>query len=337
MRIAVDAMGGDYAPAAIVEGSVKAARELNQIKKLILVGNEAVVKRELAKYGSTPSNIEVFHCTEVIGMSESPASAVRKKKDSSMNRCADLVKNGEADGFFSAGSTGAQVAASQLKMRNLEGVIRPAIAAAIPSPTKPFVLIDAGANPDCTPEMLLQFAVMGTVYAKEILGCEGAPRVGLMSNGEEDEKGNALTKATFPLLKQTHLNFAGNIEGHDLFEGEVDVVVCDGFTGNVILKTCENVAHAMKTWMKEAFTASLFRKVGAAMLTGAFKEMKAKIDPSSHGGMPLLGVNGVSIIGHGGSNARAVFNGIRYAGQAVSHDINHLIIDGIKKLPPPAK
>lgn len=333
MRIAVDAMGGDHAPSAIVEGALRAARELSQVEKLFLVGDEAVIRAEMKKHGTPPPNVEIHHCTEVVGMNESPATAVRRKKDSSINRSCDLVKNGQADALFSAGSTGAQVAASQLKLRNLEGVERPSIAAVMPSPAKPFVLIDAGANPDCTAKMLLQFAVMGAVYAREIVGCGDRPRVGLMSNGEEDEKGNALVKETFPLLKKTDLNFIGNIEGHDLFEGAVDVVVCDGFVGNVVLKTCENVAHAMKTWMKQAFTSNPLRTFGALCLSGAVAELKKQTDPSAYGGMPLLGVNGVSIIGHGGSNATAVFNGIRGAAEAVSHDINHLIIDGIKRLP----
>lgn len=326
-------MGGDYAPAAIVEGAVNAARSLAQLDKLFLVGDESTIRNELKKHGAMPSNIEIRHCTEVVAMHESPVTAVRRKKDSSINRATDLVKSGEADGLFSAGSTGAQVAASQLKLRNLEGVERATIASVIPSPANPFVLVDAGANPDCTPNMLVQFAVMGGVYAKEIVGCGDRPRIGLMSNGEEDEKGNALTKETFPLLKQSGLNFVGNIEGHDLFGGEVDVVVCDGFVGNVVLKTCENVAHAMKMWMKDSFSKNLMRKLGALLLYGAFKDLKRKIDPDIHGGSPLLGVNGVSIIGHGGSSPKAVLNGIRMASEAVSHDINHHIITGIKNLP----
>lgn len=333
MRIAVDAMGGDYAPAAIVKGAVEAARKLAHIERVILVGRQDVIEAELRKLGGRPGNVEIFHCTEVVEMHESPVTAVRRKKDSSINRSVDLVKQGAAHGLFSAGSTGAQVASSQLKLRNLEGVERPAIATVMPSPTKPFVLVDAGANPDCTPRMLLQFAVMGAVYAKEIMGAGDRPRIGLMSNGEEDEKGNALTKAVFPFFKQADMNFAGNIEGHDLFEGEVDVVVCDGFVGNVILKTCENVAHAMKTWMKKSFTSNPLRMLGALCLSGAVKDLKHKSDPAVFGGMPLLGVNGVSIIGHGGSSALAVFNGIRVASESVTHDINHLIIDGIRKLP----
>lgn len=333
MRIAVDAMGGDYAPAAIVEGSLRAARELAHLEKIILVGDETVVRGVLEKQGGRHEKIEIRHCTEVIAMHEPPATAVRRKKDSSINRAVDLVKAGEAHALFSAGSTGAQVAASQLKLRNLEGVERPAIAGVMPSPKRPFLLVDAGANPDCTPRMLLQFAVMGSIYAREIMGAGATPRVGLLSNGEEDEKGNALTKETFPLLKRTDLNFIGNIEGHDLFEGGVDVVVCDGFVGNIVLKTCENVAHAMKTWMRKSFTSNPLRALGAMCLSGAVKELKQQTDPAAFGGMPLLGVNGVSIIGHGGSKATAVFNGIRVAAESVTHDINHLIIDGIKRLP----
>ncbi|MCS6771226.1 MAG: phosphate acyltransferase PlsX [Kiritimatiellae bacterium] len=331
MRIAVDAMGGDYAPAAIVEGAVRAARELKSISELILVGDESRIREELRRHGETPHTIRIRHCTEVVEMGETPAVAVRKKKDSSINRAVDLVKEGEADAIFSAGSTGAQVAASMLKLRTLEGVQRPAIATVFPSPTKPFVLLDAGANTDCTPDMLLEFAVMGMVYSREILKARN-PRIGLMSIGEEDAKGNATTKEAFRLLESSGLNFAGNIEGHDLFEGEIDVVVCDGFVGNVILKTSESVAHAMSVWLKQAFKANPIRMFGALCLRGALIGLKQKTDPAQYGGAPLLGVRGVSIIGHGSSNATAVFNGIRVSGEAVKQDINHLITEEISRV-----
>lgn len=324
-------MGGDFAPSALVEGSVRAARELTTVSKLVLVGDETRVKAELARYGAIPPKISIHHCTEVVEMGESPATAVRRKKDSSINRAVDLVKEGQADAIFSAGSTGAQVASSQLKLRTLEGIQRPAIATVFPSPTKPFVLLDAGANTDCTPEMLLQFAVMGMVYSREILKTPN-PRIGLMSIGEEDAKGNATTKEAFGLLEQSGLNFAGNIEGHDLFEGEVDVVVCDGFVGNVVLKTSESVAHAVGVWLKQEFKANPIRIMGALCLTGALKSLKCKLDPSQHGGAPLLGVRGVSIIGHGSSNATAVYNGIRVSAEAVKQDINHLIVDEVNKV-----
>ena len=330
MRIAVDAMGGDHAPSAIVEGAVQAARQLEHITKLFLVGDETAIKSELSKHGAPPASIEIRHCTEVIAMGETPATAVRRKRDSSINRAVDLVKDGEADAIFSAGSTGAQVASSQLKLRTLEGIDRPAIATVFPSPTRPFVLLDAGANTDCTPDMLRQFAVMGSIYSREILKVAN-PRVGLMSIGEEDAKGNSVTKETFSLLEKAGLNFAGNIEGHDLFEGEIDVVVCDGFVGNVVLKTSESVAHAIGVWLKQEFKANPLRIFGAICLSGALKSLKAKLDPSAYGGAPLLGVNGVSVIGHGSSNAFAVFNGIRVSAEAVKQDINHAIIAGVKK------
>ena len=321
MRIAVDAMGGDNAPAALVEGAIRAARELDKVTRIILVGREPVLKAELAKHGATPDKIVIHHCTEVVEMGDSPAVAVRRKKDSSINVAVDLVKQGQADALFSAGSTGAQVAASTLKLRTLEGIQRPAIAAVFPSPTKPFIVIDAGANTDSSPTMLLEFAVMGMVYARDILGVAN-PRIGLMSVGEEEAKGNAVTKEAFGLLSKAGLNFAGNIEGHDLFDGEIDVVVCDGFVGNVILKTCESLAHAIGVWLKNEFKANAFRMAAALCLKGAFADMKKKVDPSAYGGAPLLGVNGVSIIGHGSSNATAVFNGIRVSAEAVSHNIN---------------
>jgi glycerol-3-phosphate acyltransferase PlsX len=330
MRIAVDAMGGDFAPREIVAGAVRAARELTQITDLILVGDEAAVRAELAKHGPTPSSIRILHASQVVGMDESPASAVRRKKDSSIARSVELVKNGEADALFSAGSTGAAVASCQLKLRTLEGIDRPAIAAVFPSPTKPFLLIDAGATPDCTPRILRQFAVMGAIYSREILGVAN-PRVGLMSIGEEDAKGNETTKETFGLLESSPLNFAGNIEGHDLFEGEIDVVVCDGFVGNVILKTSESVGHAISTWIKQEFTRNPVRILGALLLRGALKAFKRKINPEAYGGAPLLGVNGICIIGHGSSSAFAVFNGLRAAADAVRHDINRAMVREIQQ------
>ncbi|HMP89918.1 MAG TPA: phosphate acyltransferase PlsX [Kiritimatiellia bacterium] len=331
MRIAVDAMGGDFAPREIVAGAVQAARDLKHIETLFLVGDTSAIQAELAKHGPTPSSIEIVHASQVVGMDESPATAVRKKKDSSIARSVDLVKEKKADAVFSAGSTGAAVASCQLKLRTLEGVIRPAIAAVFPSPTKPFLLIDAGATPDCTPEILLQFAVMGSAYSQKIMGVD-KPRVGLMSIGEEDAKGNETTKETFGLIEKSHLNFAGNIEGHDLFEGEIDVVVCDGFVGNVILKTSESVGHAISTWIKQEFTQNPIRILGAMLLRGALKSFKKKINPEAYGGAPLLGINGICGIGHGSSSAYAAYNGIRAAAEAVKYDINQQIVDEVRKL-----
>ena len=329
MRIAVDAMGGDYAPREIVAGTIDAARRFDRITKLYLVGDEDAIGRDYEAFKDIPDKIEIRHASEVVGMEEAPAVAIRRKKDSSIGRAVDLVKNGEADAVFSAGNTGAAVAATTLKLRTLEGVERPAIALAMPSPTKPFVLVDAGGNTDCSPKMLQQFAIMGSVYCRVLLGVE-QPVVGLLSIGGEDTKGNDVTKETFQLLEKSALKFHGNVEGHDLFEGLVDVVVCDGFVGNVVLKTCESVAHAMKLWLKEEFTKNVVRLAGALLLRGALASIKKRSDPSMYGGAPLLGANGVCIIGHGVSNARAVLNGIRVAAEFVDHKINDEIVEKIR-------
>jgi phosphate acyltransferase len=331
MRIAVDAMGGDYAPREIVAGTLEAARTIPGITRLYLVGDETAIRRELPSGRSFPEVVEVRHASEVVGMEESPAVAIRRKKDSSISRAVELVKNGEADAVFSAGSTGAAVAASTLKLRTLEGVDRAAIACVMPTPGTPFVLLDAGATTDCTPKILAQFAVMGSVYSQEIVGAEN-PRIGLLSVGTEDSKGNETTKETFKLLEKSGLNFVGNVEAHDLFEGKVDVVVCDGFVGNVVLKTSESVAHTIGRWLKEEFTRNPLRMLGALLLKPALDLIRKRSDPAMYGGAPLLGVNGICIIGHGVSNARAVCNGIRVAAEAVAHKLNLLIVDGIKKV-----
>ncbi|MFC1467152.1 phosphate acyltransferase PlsX [Verrucomicrobiota bacterium] len=331
MKIAVDAMGGDYAPAEIVAGTVEAARKLSGISKLYLVGDEEAIKAELAKYKNVPASVEIRHCTQVVEMAESPAVAIRRKKDSSIARSVEMVKDGEADAVFSAGNTGAAVAAAQLKLRTLKGVDRPAIATILPTPTREFVLLDSGANTDSTPEMLQQFAVMGSIYCREILGREN-PKVGMLSIGEEDAKGNDMTKKAFKLLNESHLNFIGNIESRDMFEGRVDVVSCDGFVGNVVLKTTESVARMISTWLKVELKRNLWRIIGYLFARGGFQDLKRRADPEAYGGASLLGANGVVIIGHGSSSARAAFNGIRYSAEAVSHDLNHLIEDELAKI-----
>lgn len=329
MRVAVDAMGGDFAPRAIVAGALEAARRLPKLDKIILVGDRNAVEAELAKHGARPSCIEIFHASEVIGMEEKPVDAVRRKKDSSVLRAVDLVKNGQAEAMMSAGNTGAVVVAATLKLRKLEGVDRPAIAAIMPSPHKPFVLIDAGANTECTPLNLAQFAAMGSVYAHEILHRD-RPVVGLMSIGTEETKGNEITRETFRVLSRSSLNFKGNIEGHDLFEGDVDVAVCDGFVGNVILKTSESVGHAVGTWIKKEFTANPIRILGALLLRGATRHMREVMDPSAYGGAPLLGVKGVCIISHGSSNALAVYNAIRVAAESVDQKLTERLVAEVK-------
>ena len=331
MRIAVDAMGGDHAPHEIVKGAVEAARRLTGLERLILVGQEQVVRAELVRYGNVPSSLEVCHAAEVIAMDESPAQAVRRKRDSSICRAMDMVRDGSADAVVSAGNTGALVAAATLKLRTLEGVDRPAIAAVMPTRNKPFVLVDVGANPDCTPHRLVQFAVMGQIYSREILG-QARPVVGLLSVGGEENKGNELTREAFQLLKATSMNFRGNVEGHDMFEGEVDVVVCDGFVGNAVLKTSESLARVIGQWMKQEFKRNPVRILGAIMLRGALKAMKQKMDPDVYGGAPLLGVNGVCIKTHGSSKAPAVYHAVRVAGESIGHHVTHHIVDEIRKL-----
>ena len=331
MRIAVDAMGGDFAPQAIVEGALLAVRECKDIDCLYLVGDEAAIQAEIARCGGNPGRVEIRHASEVVEMGDSPATAVRRKKDSSINRAMDLVKNGEADAVFAAGSTGAAVAAATLKLRTLEGVKRPGIAVAMPTPAdKPVVLIDGGATTDCTPEILMQFAIMGSAYSRQVIG-QANPKVGLMSVGSEEAKGNALSKEAFELLGKAPINFIGNVEGHDMFEGDVDVVVCDGFTGNVILKTSESAAHAIVTWLKREFTRNPLRLLGALLLSGGLRSLKQKTSKKTYGGAPLLGVNGICLIGHGSSDKIAAKNGILQAARAVRLRLNETILEGMRQ------
>ncbi len=331
MRIAVDAMGGDHAPLEIVAGAVQAAQGIPGLTTLFLVGQEAVIREELAKYGEIPSKIVIRHAAETIGMDEAPALAIRKKKDNSISRCMDMVKAGEADAAVSAGNTGAMVVAATLKLRTLEGIQRPAIATVIPTMGRPVVLIDAGANTDCTPGLLVEFALMGSVYAREILGTRH-PVVGLLSIGGEESKGNEITKEAFRLLSAAPVNFRGNVEGHDIFVGETDVIVCDGFVGNVVLKTSESVAHAIGSWLKKEFKANPIRLMGALLLKGAIKSLKNRMDPELFGGAPLLGANGVCIISHGSSSRKAIFNAVRVACEAVGHHVNEHIVEEARKL-----
>lgn len=333
MRIAVDAMGGDHAPAAIVEGALAALRACGDIERVYLVGDPVRIEAEVARCGGAPEGrVEVRRADEVIGMGEHPAAAVRRKRDSSINRAVDLVKKGEADAVFAAGSTGAAVVASTLKMRTLEGIRRPGIAVVMPAPKKPFVLIDGGATPDCSSEVLVQFAIMGAAYAREILGVSD-PSVGLISVGTEDAKGNSLSKETFALLEAAPIRFYGNVEGNDLFESKVDVVVCDGFVGNVILKTSEGAAHASIKWLKTEMTANPVRLLGALLLYRGLMALKRKTSNKTYGGAPLLGVNGICIIGHGSSDATAAKNGILQAVRAVKAGLNAKILEGIQSIP----
>jgi glycerol-3-phosphate acyltransferase PlsX len=331
MKIAIDAMGGDNAPQAVVEGVVESAREKPAVPELILVGDESRIKEELIRLDAQDlPNISITHSSQTIEMHETPVLALRRKKDSSMLKCATLVKEGTASAFFSAGNTGAAVAATKIKWHSLPGVERPAIAVVMPSPYGAFVLLDVGATPDCRPVNLLQFAVMGDVYARYILNIKN-PKVGLLSLGEEETKGTDLTKEVFRLLQNIpqKINFIGNIEGSDLFTEKVDVIVCDGFMGNVILKVCESLAGAIQHIIKEEIMKSFWAKMGAIMMKPSFKRIGKKVHYEETGGAPLLGVNGTCIIGHGRSSPRAVRNAIRVAEYMVKQDLNKHIVEAI--------
>src|SRR5258707_11366963 len=291
MKIALDAMGGDFGPPNLVAGAVMALHDYKQINKLYLVGDSAQIENELRKHQCNDSRIEIVHSTQVVEMSDRAWTAVRRKKDSSISRAVDLIKHGDAEAVVSAGHTGAAVAASMIKLRTLPGIDRPGIAAVLPTETNVFVLIDAGANIDARPEHLLQYAFMGSVYSRHVLGYK-SPTVGLVSLGEEDVKGNEITKEVFKMLKKSSLNFVGNIEGRHLFEDPVEVVVCDGFVGNVILKTCESIAVAIFKWLKHELTRSRARQAGAYLARHAFKDIKNKTNYEEYGGRPLLCVDG---------------------------------------------
>jgi phosphate acyltransferase len=330
MKIALDAMGGDFGPPNLVGGAVLALREYRHITKLFLVGDTPQLEAELKKHGCNDGRIEIVHASQVVEMSDRAVESVRRKKDSSVSRAVDLVKRGDAGAIVSAGHTGAAVAASAIKLRTLPGIDRPGIAAVLPTETNVFVLIDAGANIDARPEHLFQYAIMGSVYSRHVLGYKN-PSVGLISLGEEDVKGTELTKVVFKMLKRTSLNFRGNIEGRHLFENPVEVVVCDGFVGNVILKTSESIAVAIFTWLKHELTRTPRRKIGAYLAKDAFLAIKDKTNYEEYGGSPLLGVNGICIIAHGASTPLAVKNAIRVAAESVEHQVNPHIIEEVQR------
>jgi glycerol-3-phosphate acyltransferase PlsX len=323
MKIAVDVMGGDHGCDAVVSGALLALRRVPGITKLHLVGDQGEINAALARRPGD-ARIQVHHATEVLTMQEKPMVGLRRKKDCSILRAVNLVKSGEAEALISPGNTGGVVAASTIRLRPLAGIERPAIAALIPAPENDFLLLDAGANVECRPLHLLQFAIMGSTYAHEVLHIAN-PRVGLLSVGSEDVKGNDLTQETFKLCKQLDLNFVGNVEGHDLFLNRVDVVVSDGFTGNIVLKTCEGLATGLFRWLRKELTRSPKRAMGALLAKGAFVAIKDRIDPEAHGGAPLLGLKGHVVIAHGSSREHAIMNAIRQAVEAIRTSLNHAL------------
>lgn len=331
MKIALDAMGGDHAPHNIIHGAVLALRAYPHISRLFLTGDAPRVEAELKKHACNDSRIEIVHTTQIVDMADSGLDAVRKKKDSSISRAVDLVKEGKAQAVVSAGHTGAAVTASLIKLRTLPGVERPAIAAIMPSLGKHWILIDAGANPDAQAAHIVQNAIMGAAYARHVLGRQN-PEVGLMSNGTEEEKGNALCKETYQLIRAAgaQINFRGNVEGHDIWHQPPDVVVTDGFTGNILLKTAEALSHAIFAMVKTEIVASFRTKIGGLLAKPAFKRVHKKTNADEYGGMPLLGLNGITIISHGGASALAIRNALRMACESIRHEANPHIVEAIK-------
>jgi phosphate acyltransferase len=331
--IAVDAMGGDLGPAEVVAAVELALREVPRLKKVILVGDEALLKPEVDKAGlAGHAGVSIFHASETIAMDDKPLQAIKKKKDSSMVRAIELVKEGRAKVLLSCGNTGALMAGGTIKLRTLEGVDRPALATVIPNQKRHFILIDAGANPEAHPEHLVHNAILGSIYCRIALGVE-FPRVGLLTIGTEEGKGNELTHQTHELLKRTKsiINYCGPIEGFQVFDNKVDVVVCDGFVGNILLKTCESLFHTLKDYLKTEITKNPIRKLGALLAMGAFKEMKAQLNPDRYGGAPLLGLRGNILKAHGSSNRVAIMNAIRIGTDMVAHHMNDQIITDVAR------
>jgi glycerol-3-phosphate acyltransferase PlsX len=327
MKIAVDAMGGDNAPHVEVAGAVAAAKDFSV--SIILVGDKDRLQAELANYNVDGLDISIHHASEVVGMHDSASDAIRKKKDSSVRVAFELVKSGRADAVVSAGNSGATMAAGMFVLRRMNGIDRPAIAQVFPTLRGHTVVLDIGGNVDCKPVHLVQFAIMGEVYARHILGIK-QPKVGLLSNGEEDSKGNDLTRETNLMLRDISFDYAGYIEGRDIFAGKVEVVVCDGFVGNIVLKLSEGLAEAVGTMLKEEIKKSLISKFGYLLSRSAFARFKKKVDYAEYGGAPLLGINGVGMICHGGSNVKAIRNAIKFASEYASKGVNQLMAQKVQ-------
>ena len=329
IRIALDALGGDFGARPNVIGALKAAKQLDA--HIILVGDEVVLRRELAEQGYSdklPNQISIVHAPDVIDMGADPAREVRAKKTASIVVCASLVRKGEADAFVSAGHSGAAMVASLFGMGRMKGVSRPAIATPMPTYTGVSLLLDGGANADCKPIHLLQFAVMGSAYMQKVFDIE-SPKVGILSIGEEETKGNHLVKHTVPHMRGIGVNFAGTIEGRDVNTGDVDVVVCDGFVGNIVLKMAEGLSKTMLNMIKREVKKRPLAILGALLSKSAFKAVKDHTNPDNYGGAPLLGVNGVALIAHGKSNQVAIFNALKNAKKLVE---KNFIADVAKKM-----
>jgi phosphate acyltransferase len=328
MKIALDAVGGDHGPAPCIEGALQAARESDVA--VILVGDETTLKKECARLGCADDRISIRHASQVVAMHESPAAMARKKRDSSIWVATEMVKNGEADAVVSPGNTGASMVASFFVLGLTKGVERPAIATSLPTVTGQAIILDVGANVDCSAKDLQQFAVMGNEYGKHLFN-KADPRVGLLSIGEEDSKGNEVTKEAFKLLKASSLNFVGNVEGREVYSGIADVVVCDGFIGNVALKISEGVAETISKLLLKEIAGSFFGRLSYPLIAGPLRNLKRRIDYAEFGGAPLLGVNGITMICHGRSSAKAIKNAIRRAKGMAERRVQDLIQRNIEE------
>lgn len=326
MKIAIDGMGGDFAPQAIVEGVNLALQQFSNIE-IQLYG----VKEQLEKYVQPNDRLTIIHCEEVISGEDDPVRSIRRKKDASMVRMLEAVKEGKADACLSAGNTGAYMAGGLLKVGRIEGVLRPALLTTLPTiDGKGFLMLDLGANADAKPENLLQYGIMASIYAEKVRNIEN-PKVGLLNIGTEEAKGNELTKEVFKLLKESNLNFIGNVEARDLLNNVADVVVTDGFTGNMVLKSIEGTASAMMTMLKEVFMSNIKTKIAASFVKNDLKILKGKLDYSEHGGAALFGLQAPVIKAHGSSNSRAIFNAISQAVTMVEKNIVSIIKDAIRE------
>jgi len=324
--LAVDAMGGDIGPEVNVPGSLAAARETGA--KIILVGDESAIKAELTKHDHRGIALEIIHTTQIAGMAEKPSDILRRKKDSSMQVAFRLVREGKAHGVITAGNSGAALACGMFILGRINGVERPALASILPTLKNPIVLIDVGANADCKPYNLVQFGLMAEVLAKDVLDIPN-PKVGILSIGEEEGKGNSLTKEAYKLLKSSSLNFIGNVEGRDVFTGETDIIVCDGFVGNVALKLSEGLGSALARMLKTELKKSIWSRLGTILALPALKRFRKRIDYAEYGGAPILGLNGIAIVCHGSSNARAITTALQQATLFVEKQANDHLIQGL--------
>lgn len=331
MKIAVDIFGGDNSPSALIDGCVDAAKLYDDVE-FIFTGDERIITDYMSEKGYGSSRISIIHAPETITCGEQPTVAIKRKKNSSLVKALELVASKEADAFVSAGSTGAVLAGATLIVRRIKGVKRPALAPVMPTVKGPVLLIDCGANVDCKPNYLQQFAVMGSAYMKKVCGID-APRVGLINNGAEAEKGNELTKSAYKLLENTDINFVGNCEARYTMTGDYDVLVCDGFVGNAVLKCTEGVARSVMSIMKQELMASPITKLGALISKSGFKRVKKRMDYTEYGGAPLLGINGCIIKAHGSSNAKAITSAIGQARSYCIGDVTAAIQSGIEALP----